>query len=94
MKHFAGPNVVYQLALRIGASYEAACWTLVRHRLIEASLARELLQTQPRTLKAALLETYRPQNYRGDVWLLTESRRRNTYRRQPQRSLCPTARRT
>jgi Zn-dependent peptidase ImmA (M78 family) len=70
---FRRPEIVYQLALRIGASYEAACWTLVRHRLIEASLARELLQTQPRTLKAALLETYRPQNYRGDVWLLTES---------------------
>ena len=34
--------------------------------------ARELLQTQPRALKAALLETYRPQDYRGDVWLLTD----------------------
>jgi Zn-dependent peptidase ImmA (M78 family) len=69
---FRRPNVVYQLALRIGASYEATCWTLVRHRLIEAALARELLQTQPRALKAALLETHRPQDYRGDVWLLTE----------------------
>jgi Zn-dependent peptidase ImmA (M78 family) len=69
---FRRPNIVYQLALRIGASYEATCWTLVRHRLIEAPLARELLQTQPRALKVALLETYRPQDYRGDVWLLTE----------------------
>ena len=69
---FRRPNRVYQLALRIGASYEATCWTLVRHRLIQPPLARELLQTQPRALKAALLETYRPQDYRGDVWLLTE----------------------
>lgn len=69
---FRRPNVVYQLALRIGASYEATCWTLVRHRFIQQPQARELLQTQPRALKIALLEAYRPQDYRGDVWLLTE----------------------
>lgn len=69
---FRRPKIVYQLALRIGASYEATCWMLVRHRLIQQSLARELLQTQPRALKVALLETYRPKDYRGDVWLLTE----------------------
>lgn len=65
------PHKVYQLALRVGASYEATCRTLVRHRLIAAALARALLETQPRTLKRALLQAYRPQNYRGDVWLLT-----------------------
>lgn len=69
---FKRPDIIYQLALRIGASYEATCWTLVRHRLIQQPLARELLQTQPRAMKAALLETYRPQDYRGDVWLLTD----------------------
>lgn len=65
------PHKVYQLALRIGASYEATCRTLVRHHLIAADLARTLIKTQPRTLKRALLQAYRPQNYRGDVWLLT-----------------------
>ena len=69
---FRRPNVVYQLALRIGASYEAMCWTLVRYRFIQQVQARELLQTQPRALKVALLEAHRPQDYRGDVWLLTE----------------------
>ncbi len=69
---FQRPDVVYQLALRLGASYEATCWTLVRHRLIQPPLARDLLQTQPRALKVGLLQTYRPQDYRGDVWLLTE----------------------
>jgi Zn-dependent peptidase ImmA (M78 family) len=68
---FRRPNRVYQLALRIGASYEATCWTLVRHRLISPVLARELLRTQPRELKAALLAAYKPKDYRGDVWLLT-----------------------
>lgn len=69
---FRSPTVVYQLALRIGASYEATCWTLVRHRFIQPAQARELLTTQPRELKVALLDAYRPQDYRGDVWLLTE----------------------
>ena len=32
---FRRPNVVYQLSLRIGASYEATCWTLARHRLVQ-----------------------------------------------------------
>jgi Zn-dependent peptidase ImmA (M78 family) len=69
---FRRPNRVYQLSLRIGASYEATCWTLVRHRLIAPAVARELLDTLPRELKAGLLESYRPKDYRGDVWLLTE----------------------
>jgi predicted secreted protein len=34
--------------------------------------ARDLLQTRPRVMKEALLAEFRPQNYRGDVWLLTE----------------------
>jgi Zn-dependent peptidase ImmA (M78 family) len=69
---FRRPSVVYQLALRIGASYEATCWTLARHNSIQSAQARELLQVQPREMKAALLEAYRPQDYRGDVWLLSE----------------------
>lgn len=69
---FRRPSRVYQLALRIGASYEATCWTLVRHGLITQTVARELLQFQPRDLKSALLDGYKPKNYRGDVWLLTE----------------------
>lgn len=69
---FLRPSVVYQLSLRIGASYEATCWTLARHRFIQAAQAQELLQTQPREMKVALLDAYRPQDYRGDVWLLTE----------------------
>jgi Zn-dependent peptidase ImmA (M78 family) len=72
VKEFRQPEIVYQLALRIGASYEATCWTLVRHNLIPQAQAQVLLQTEPRDLKAGLLATYQPQNYRGDVWLLTE----------------------
>lgn len=66
------PNVVYQLSLRLGVSYEAICWTLVRYKMIQAKQARELLRIKPKTLKEALLADHRPANYRGDVWLLTE----------------------
>lgn len=70
--HLRRPNVIYQLSLRLGVSYEAFCWTLVRYSMIEPRQARELLLTQRRALKEALLDGHRPTNYRGDVWLLTE----------------------
>lgn len=70
---FRRPNVIYQLSLRLGVSYEATCWTLVRGNLITESFASELLQTKPREIKVALLRTYQPDDYRGDVWLLTNS---------------------
>lgn len=68
---FRRANVAYQLSLRLGASYEATCRTLVRYDLISASIMRSLLDTQRRTLKVDLLGDYRPRDYRGDVWLLT-----------------------
>lgn len=69
---FRDPAVVYQLSLRVGASFEATCRSLVRYSLVRLSDMNELLQTPPRRLKAALLQDYHPSNYRGDVWLLTE----------------------
>jgi Zn-dependent peptidase ImmA (M78 family) len=69
---FRNPHYVYQLSLRIGASYEATCWTLVRQRLISQSSAAVLLRTQRRDIKESLLSSYEPTSFRGDVWLLTE----------------------
>lgn len=70
---FRRPAVIYQLSLRLGVSYEATCWTLARGNLITEELARKLLQTEPREIKVALLRAYRPNDYRGDVWLLTNN---------------------
>lgn len=72
VQDFRRPNIVYQLSLRLGASYEATCRTLVRYDLISLSTMNDLLRTQPRAMKVDLLNDYRPANYRGDVWLLTE----------------------
>ena len=65
------PHVVYQLSLRLGASYEATTWTLQRYKFISGSTGRVLRATKPRDLKVSLLGDYKPQNYRGDVWVLT-----------------------
>jgi Zn-dependent peptidase ImmA (M78 family) len=71
-RHLAQPANVYQLALRLGASYEATTWTLQRQNVIDAQTSRALRETQPRQVKSTLLRDYRPSDYRGDVWLLTE----------------------
>lgn len=66
------PDVVYQLSLRVGASYEATCRTLERYRLVNVDQRNLLLKTKPRPLKVELLRDYQPANYKGDVWLLTD----------------------
>ena len=68
----AQPQIAYQLALRLGTSYEATSWTLERNSLISAAEGRALRDVQPREIKVDLLREYRPPDYRGDVWLLTE----------------------
>lgn len=68
------PMTVYQLSLRIGASYEATCRSLMRPgvTVIRRSTVDNLLRVQPRTIKKALLGDYEPPDLRRDVWLLTE----------------------
>lgn len=66
------PMHAYQLALRLGTSYEAISWTLERLNLIGSAQGRALRDVQPRQIKVDLLREYRPSDYRGDVWLLTE----------------------
>ena len=66
------PNVVYQLSLRIGASYQATCWTLARYKLLSAPTAKRLAEIEPRGIKSELLAGYEPPDFRGDVWALSE----------------------
>jgi Zn-dependent peptidase ImmA (M78 family) len=68
----AKPAIAYQLSLRLGTSYEAISWTLERYRLISGATGKALRKVQPRQMKTALLDNYRPTDYRGDVWMLTE----------------------
>jgi hypothetical protein len=66
------PEAVYQLALRVGTSFSATCWTLQRYGILDRSAAREMVAIEPKTIKQALLGDVRPENYYGDVWLLSE----------------------
>lgn len=66
------PDVAYQLSLRLGASYEATSRTLARYRLIDTPAMNALLASKPRAQKIALLAGHVHDDYRGDVWSLTE----------------------
>lgn len=69
------PRVVYQLSLRVGASYEATCRALMRPGVeaIERNAVNKLLAVQPKAIKKALLGEYHPPDWQRDVWLLTEN---------------------
>ncbi len=67
------PVTVYQLSLRVGASYEATCRSLMRPGVgvIRRGAVAALLRVKPREIKKALLVDYQPPDWWGDVWLLT-----------------------
>ncbi|MBK8210330.1 MAG: ImmA/IrrE family metallo-endopeptidase [Rhodospirillales bacterium] len=65
-------RTVYQLSLRIGASYQATCWALQRHKVIERPIRERLLGAQPRVVMRNLLQGYEPPHWWGDVWVITE----------------------
>lgn len=67
------PRAVYQLSLRLGASYEATCWSLMRPgiEVLNEDEVRGLLKVTPRALKKSLLGDYKPTTWWSDVWALT-----------------------
>lgn len=77
------PHVVYQLSLRVGASYEATCVALERHKIIDAGTRDRLAAKPRRALKAELLGDFAVENYYPDVWLLTERDEGLTIEGQP-----------
>ncbi len=66
------PNVVYQMSLRVGASYRATVYALVRNKVIGAGIRKHLAKAQPATLKRALVPDHTLTSTQGvDVWHLT-----------------------
>lgn len=70
--HLADPVIAYQTSLRLGTSYQATCYALERHRVINRSERDQLLAVEPREIKRTLLGGYVPPDWRSDVWLLTD----------------------
>ncbi|HLH36152.1 MAG TPA: ImmA/IrrE family metallo-endopeptidase [Alloacidobacterium sp.] len=68
------PEVVYQMSLRLGVSYEALARTLVRHGILARNESVELLRSPVKSLKQRLLgDSVVPPNWYCNVWDLTEN---------------------
>ncbi|HET7662335.1 MAG TPA: ImmA/IrrE family metallo-endopeptidase [Rhodanobacteraceae bacterium] len=65
------PINLYQLSLRLGVSYQAAAWNLVRLKLLSETNAQKMARTTPASIKRAILNKA-PLGGPADVWLLDE----------------------
>ena len=66
---------IYQLSLRLGISYEAACWALVAWKVLVPHEAVRLRGTEVRALKRSLAPESFITNSWADVWALTTADR-------------------
>lgn len=76
------PAVLYQLALRMGVSYEAAAWSLNRHNVMSPDQVQQMLRTTPAMIKKALLGD-RLTDARKEVWLLDSDDRTSILEPRP-----------
>lgn len=67
---FTQPNIVYQLSLRCGASFQATVWALERHGIIPTDVRTYMLSLKPKTLKAELGHVNAISSTRADAWHL------------------------
>lgn len=73
--HLDDPRIVYQLSLRLGLSYEATVWTLVRQRRIEPTAAERLAAQKPVAIKQSMVPPGQPVVAGQDIWLLNPADR-------------------
>jgi Zn-dependent peptidase ImmA (M78 family) len=66
------PATVYQLSLRMGSSYSATCYALADSGAIGNETRKSLLAVQRKAIKRLLAKPYEPENWYGDVWLVTD----------------------
>lgn len=66
------PHIVYQLSLRLAASYSATCWALASADFITQSQARALAEHPPKESKQQVMADVVPASWRPDVWLLSD----------------------
>ncbi|MNT10309.1 hypothetical protein D3C72_1451330 [compost metagenome] len=60
------------MSLRLGVSYSAAAWSLVRHKILSYDAVQELLKVQPASIKQSLFQGQLPDATK-DVWLFDEN---------------------
>jgi Zn-dependent peptidase ImmA (M78 family)/predicted secreted protein len=66
------PVTAYQASLRLGTSYAATCYALERHRVLNRVQRDNLLATEPKEIKKAILTHYKPPDWRADVWVISD----------------------
>ena len=74
-EHLNQPEFVYQLSLRLGASYSATCWALLSQTFLDASAVKRLVAIQPKVAKQRALPDITPEHWHRDVWLVSEKDR-------------------
>ena len=71
-RHLRNPEIVYQLSLRMGASYEATCWGLLSHKILTKSYVEELVSTEVALIKRSTVADSLPGNSWANVWRLSQ----------------------
>ncbi|WP_437486754.1 ImmA/IrrE family metallo-endopeptidase [Sorangium sp. So ce1014] len=70
----ASPQNVYQLSLRMGASFDATCWGLSGHKILDQRIVDKLRETEPKKIKLAVLAGRAElTNPWADVWIIDEA---------------------
>jgi Zn-dependent peptidase ImmA (M78 family) len=65
------PDVVYQLSLRMAASYDATCWGLLGHQILDRPAVEILRRETVARIKQATGQDHRPENSWANVWKVT-----------------------
>ena len=69
------PEIVYQLSLRLGMSYKAMVWSLVRLSHLSQTDAYQIVNITPISIKRDALSGKAPKEAKRDVWILSASDR-------------------
>lgn len=67
------PHVVYQISLRVGASYKATVWALHSHSMLMLATALDLAKIQPKALKQEIDQDHFLENSWANVWVLNSA---------------------
>lgn len=67
------PQTIYQLSLRLGISYQAACWALVTAKVLDRGRAERLQQATVQTIKREQIPTGTLQDSWAHVWALDKA---------------------
>lgn len=65
-------DVVYQLSLRLGASFSATCWALASADLLTLTEAQLMARRPPKESKQRAIDGIKPPSWHPDVWVLSE----------------------